>query len=259
VQHYKSVGDNKTELNAATDVWGDCSVVNIAKLTLCIHRLVQIWTVCCLMLSFIYAPNYATSMALGNPTGNAPSSCSRRRATSLILAAFTTSAHVALVAAALPVSLLVPEPANAAVKVADKDAGRNVVTTRSGLKYYDFIAGTGDALVGPGSTVTFHYAFGTTGARNGWKIDSTHDRSPLTVTTGTGQVIAGLDECLCGMRPGGRRRCLIPSALGYTSTKDNPSPPGFAEYQRFKNLYLNKDRPYQPDAVFDIDVLRVAR
>jgi FKBP-type peptidyl-prolyl cis-trans isomerase len=204
------------------------------------------------MLSFIYAPNYATCTALLNTAGNTPTSCSRRRATSLILAAFSTAAHVAIVTAAL-----IPEPANAAVKVADKDAGRSVVTTRSGLKYYDFFPGTGDALVGPGSKVTFHYTFGTTGARNGWKIDSTHDRSPLTITTGTGQVIAGLDECLSGMRQGGRRRCLVPSALGYTSAKDKPSPPGFAEYQRFKNVYLNKDRPYQPDAVFDVDVVRV--
>jgi FKBP-type peptidyl-prolyl cis-trans isomerase len=198
-------------------------------------------------------------MTLPSPEPAPQNLCSRRRVLASTLGILSAPATSELLRAALTLSAQSTEPANAAVKVADEGAGRYIVTTISGLKYYDFNLGTGELIVDRGRSATFHYTFGTTGARNGWKIDSTHDqgRSPLTLTIGAGQVIEGLDECLHGMREGGRRRCLIPSDLGFESSANKPSPPGFAEYQRFKNLYLNKDRQYKPDAVFDIEMLRV--
>ncbi len=156
-------------------------------------------------------------------------------------------------------SLIVTSPSHAGVRLADPDAGQNVIRTDSGLRYYDFTKGSGDVAVSVGDRVRFHLVLGTTGARNGWKIDSTYERDPLVVTVGSGEVVPGLEEGLMGMQVGGRRRCLVPARIGYQSSDDRPVPPGFAEYQRFKNLYLNKDRPYKPDIVFDIEVLRIAR
>lgn len=155
------------------------------------------------------------------------------------------------------ISLLPTEKTEAAVRVADTNAGSVVITTDSGLRYYDFISPSEGEMVSKSSRVTIHYTLGTTGARNGWKIDSSYDRQPLSFTVGKGEVVKGLEEAVMGMRPGGKRRVLIPSTLGYKSKNDQPVPVGFAEYQRFKNIYLNPDRQYIPDVVMDVTLLKV--
>lgn len=148
--------------------------------------------------------------------------------------------------------------AEAAVRVADTNAGASITTTESGLQFYDFIQPEGDKPVVQGnSTVTLHYTLGTTGARNGWRIDSTYEREPFTFHMGRGDVILGLEEGLLGMKVGGKRRLLIPNNIGYHNAKDRPLPVGFAEFQRFKNIYFNPDRVYKPDVVMDITVLRI--
>jgi FKBP-type peptidyl-prolyl cis-trans isomerase len=111
-------------------------------------------------------------------------------------------------------------------------------------------------------------------ARNGWKIDSTAGREPFAMVMRDGVVIAGLEEGLVGMHVGGRRRCVIPANLGYKSAADRPVPPEFGAYQRFKNIYLNRDRPtqlqhgdvaylannslYIPDLVFDVTLRAIS-
>lgn len=148
--------------------------------------------------------------------------------------------------------------ANARVVVADRDAGSAITETSSGLQYYDFVRGSSDtSIVTTGDMVSIHYTLGTTGARNGWRIESSEGRPPLTFRVGSGSVIKGLDEGVCGMHVGGRRRLLVPAKLGYLSKDDKPVPVGFAEFQRFKNLYLNPNIPYKPDVVFDVTVVRV--
>lgn len=68
------------------------------------------------------------------------------------------------------------------------------------------------------------------------------------------------------MRPGGVRRVIIPSSLAYETLVNTieecgkkgyngpvpPSSTAFEEFQRFKNIYCNPNRPYQPDVVLDI-------
>lgn len=153
-----------------------------------------------------------------------------------------------------------PQHAAARVTVADQHAGETVTRTDSGLEYYDFIMGSGKEgapMVSTGNRVTVHYTLGTTGARNGWRIESSVGREPLTFRVGAGDVVKGLEEGVVGMREGGRRRLLIPAPLGYHSAQDRPVPTGFAEFQRFKNIYLNPDRPYKPDVVMDVTLLRI--
>ena len=53
---------------------------------------------------------------------------------------------------------------------------------------------------------------------NGRKFDSSRDRGqPFEFGLGQGQVIAGWDEGVAGMRVGDRRQLIIPSELGYGS------------------------------------------
>jgi FKBP-type peptidyl-prolyl cis-trans isomerase len=81
-----------------------------------------------------------------------------------------------------------------------------------GLQMRDFAPGSGPAAA-PGDTVEVHYTGCLT---NGKKFDSSYDRQePFGFVLGTGSVIPGWDEGLQGMRPGGKRRLVIPPDLGY--------------------------------------------
>jgi peptidylprolyl isomerase len=72
------------------------------------------------------------------------------------------------------------------------------------------------AEVRPGQQVSVHYVgvAWSTGAQ----FDASWDRGEaFAFSLGAGQVIAGWDQGVAGMRIGGRRRLTIPSHLGYGS------------------------------------------
>ncbi len=75
-----------------------------------------------------------------------------------------------------------------------------------------------------GDTVSVHY-IGVTSA-DGTEFDNSYDRgSPITVTLGTGGVIAGWDQGLVGVKVGERLQLDIPSDLAYgASGKGNIGP-----------------------------------
>src|SRR5260221_13940262 len=86
------------------------------------------------------------------------------------------------------------------------------VTNPSWLKYLDIQPGTG-AVAQPGQNAKVHYTGWLT---SGQKFDSSVDRhDPFEFTLGAGQVIKGWDEGVAGMRVGGKRKLVIPPALGY--------------------------------------------
>jgi FKBP-type peptidyl-prolyl cis-trans isomerase len=86
------------------------------------------------------------------------------------------------------------------------------VTLPSGLRYADLVSGTG-ASPAAGDQVEVHY---TGWLENGTKFDSSVDRGqPFVFPLGAGRVIRGWDEGLATMKVGGKRRLVIPSALGY--------------------------------------------
>ena len=88
----------------------------------------------------------------------------------------------------------------------------NVITTASGLKYVDLVAGTGNEAAS-GHRVKVHY---TGWLKDGRKFDSSVDRGqPFEFPLGAGRVIKGWDEGVAGMKVGGRRRLVIPASLGY--------------------------------------------
>jgi FKBP-type peptidyl-prolyl cis-trans isomerase len=90
-------------------------------------------------------------------------------------------------------------------------AGIDTVTTASGLKYADITVGTG-AVAQNGSQVAVHY----TGWRStGEGFDTSVGSSPLAFTVGTHTLLVGFEEGVIGMKVGGKRRLIIPPALGY--------------------------------------------
>ena len=88
-----------------------------------------------------------------------------------------------------------------------------MITTASGLKYEDTVEGEGETAK-MGQTVRVHYTGVLT---DGVKFDSSKDRNqPFEFQIG-GQVIAGWNEGVQGMKVGGTRKLTIPSDLGYGS------------------------------------------
>mmetsp|Transcript_15739 Transcript_15739/g.19189 ORF Transcript_15739/g.19189 Transcript_15739/m.19189 type:complete len:224 (+) Transcript_15739:128-799(+) len=145
-------------------------------------------------------------------------------------------------------------------------------TSKSGIQWADAKPGTGQVLK-EGSTASIDYALATTGARYGSKIYSNSDSgAPYRWTLGDGTTIKGIEESILGsedmppMKAGGIRRVILPPNLAYESLVKKsegcgvagnlgpvPSPSdAFEEFQRFKNIYCNPSRMYQPDVVMDI-------
>ena len=89
--------------------------------------------------------------------------------------------------------------------------GQEIITP-SGLKYIDKVIGTGKSPR-TGDKVKVHYT-GT--LEDGTKFDSSRDRNqPFEFPLGVGRVIKGWDEGVATMLVGGKRKLIIPSALGY--------------------------------------------
>ena len=80
------------------------------------------------------------------------------------------------------------------------------------LEIEDQIVGDGDEAVA-GQTVEVHYTGWLT---DGTKFDSSHDRNEtFSFKLGGGQVIAGWDQGVAGMKIGGARKLTIPPEMGY--------------------------------------------
>ena len=90
--------------------------------------------------------------------------------------------------------------------------GSGMPTGATSLEIVDLTVGTGATAVN-GDTVTVNYVGTLT---NGSKFDSSIDRGqPFTFVLGAGQVIAGFDQGVVGMKVGGKRKLTIPPSLGY--------------------------------------------
>ncbi len=90
-------------------------------------------------------------------------------------------------------------------------SGIDTVTTATGLKYADITVGTGTEA-GATSQVAVHY---TGWLSTGEGFDTSIGFSPLAFTLGAHQVVPGFEQGVVGMKVGGKRRLIIPPALGY--------------------------------------------
>ncbi|MGH9967392.1 MAG: FKBP-type peptidyl-prolyl cis-trans isomerase [Pyrinomonadaceae bacterium] len=99
---------------------------------------------------------------------------------------------------------------------------RSEVTTPSGLKYIDIVEGTGPSPQ-PGQLVSVDYT-GT--LENGTKFDSSYDKGkPMEFRFSVQPMIKGWDEGLKTMKVGGKRKLIVPPALGYGSQGRPGIPP----------------------------------
>jgi FKBP-type peptidyl-prolyl cis-trans isomerase FkpA len=82
----------------------------------------------------------------------------------------------------------------------------------------DLVVGQGDTAAS-GQRVTVHYTgWLDNNGNQGAKFDSSRDRNePFEFSLGRGQVIKGWDQGVAGMKVGGKRTLLLPSAMGYGS------------------------------------------
>ena len=95
----------------------------------------------------------------------------------------------------------------------------STITTESGLQYIEVSVGEGE-LAQAGQNVVVHYTgwLQNDDGSKGAKFDSSKDRNdPFEFPLGAGRVIQGWDEGVQGMKVGGTRQLIIPSALGYGS------------------------------------------
>ena len=91
----------------------------------------------------------------------------------------------------------------------------------------DLVVGTGTQAAS-GDPVTVHYTgwlYSSSAVENkGQQFDTSSGGSGFSFTLGTGYVIAGWDQGVVGMRVGGKRRLVIPPALGYGASGAGPIP-----------------------------------
>jgi FKBP-type peptidyl-prolyl cis-trans isomerase FkpA len=94
----------------------------------------------------------------------------------------------------------------------------------------DLTMGSG-SLAGKGARITVNYTGWIYDAskpdNKGAQFDTSIGRGPFSFTLGTGDVIPGWDRGFDAMRVGGKRRLIIPPALGYGAegTPGGPIPP----------------------------------
>jgi len=113
------------------------------------------------------------------------------------------------------------------------------------LTVVDSKIGTGTEAVA-GMKVTVHYTGWlydeTAGNKHGSQFDSSRDHGePFSFVLGAGNVIAGWDQGVAGMRVGGKRTLLIPAALGYGARG------------------AGEDIPPNASLVFDVELLDVQK
>lgn len=102
-------------------------------------------------------------------------------------------------------------------------AGQQTITTASGLKYIDIVEGAG-AEAKTDKLIRVNYSGWL---NNGVLFDSSigPGREPFTFGLGSGQVIAGWDEGIVGMKVKGKRKLIIPSSQGYGPQGSLPAIP----------------------------------
>jgi FKBP-type peptidyl-prolyl cis-trans isomerase len=107
----------------------------------------------------------------------------------------------------------------------------SMTKTSSGLYYETITEGSGETAVA-GNSVTVAYAgFLANG--------SSFDSGQFSFTLGIGQVVAGFDEGVTGMKVGGIRLIVFPSSLGYGSQAQGAIPGGSILIFRIELVSIN--------------------
>ena len=118
------------------------------------------------------------------------------------------------------------DPSGASIESTTFAAALNVdlaasTRTATGLYYRDLTPGSG-TVAAAGKTAKVHYQGWLP---NGTKFDQNlAPTTPFSFVLGSGQVVAGFDQGITGMKVGGVRQIIIPPALGYGNRATGPIP-----------------------------------
>lgn len=191
---------------------------------------------------------------------------SSRRSFGLILSPLTVLPFLC------PIASIIPSNVANADELRDPPKKKlNFVTLPSGVKVADILIDNksdGGTVVTPTSKVNVH-VIGRLLGKNGWIFEDSQasGEDPFRLDLGTGTVVPGLEEALVGMKAGGRRRIVVPSAVGYTSRDLQPIPRDFGNRQRLYTTVMNTVRTEREKqalgadlagaAVFDVELLRL--
>lgn len=98
--------------------------------------------------------------------------------------------------------------------------GEDGITGATEITSEELTVGTG-ATAAVGDVVTVHYILSVRGN----VLESSYQLgSPITFQLGVGAVIPGFERGVLGMRVGGRRRVVVPPALGYGNQPNGSIP-----------------------------------
>jgi peptidylprolyl isomerase len=129
----------------------------------------------------------------------------------MLFVMFGTMSQMLFTSAQAQTNTAPPAPAGANVEK-DKDTGKPIVTTPSGLKYVDLVVGTGPD-VKTGDHVSVNYVGKLL---DGTKFDASADHGgTFDYVQGVTALIAGWTEGTSTMKVGGKRKLIIPPQLGY--------------------------------------------
>ncbi|XP_055808474.1 peptidyl-prolyl cis-trans isomerase FKBP16-1, chloroplastic isoform X3 [Solanum dulcamara] len=121
----------------------------------------------------------------------------------------------------------------------------------SGVRLQDIVEGEGPEAR-EGDIVEINYVCRRS---NGYFVHSTVDQfsgesAPVILPLDDKQIIKGLKEVLIGMKPGGKRRALIPPSVGYINENLQPVP---EEFGPRRSLMSHMKEPL----IFEVQLLKV--
>lgn len=139
--------------------------------------------------------------------------------------AFASSSPLAGAEAAAPAPPTAPVTSKQPTKPATSSAPA-LRAMDGGLKAVDTTVGRKGREARSGDQLTVKYVGLTTDADGGWFQFDDNSGKPLQFKLGDGEVIAGWDQGIVGMKCGGTRRLIVPPSLGYGGRSTGKIPPG---------------------------------
>lgn len=136
--------------------------------------------------------------------------------------------------------------------------GPRFVEQEGGLLVQDLLEGKGDEA-SEGDRIIFDYVCRRS---NGYFVYGTVEgvsfqplsveAEPLSIVLGKDKIIQGLEQGLLGLRPGARRRIVVPPRLGYVVDDLGPRPPSFGARRQ---ISAHAKEPF----LFEVSVIDVKK